>query len=648
MQKTKLIAVLCVLAVLLSVFSGCGDSQGKVPENAKKVQVLNKIAAAEVGEKYNLSKIIIEQKNVEYSASASYVDPASGKTVALDVTELSFVPEAAADILVKIFGKSDTDTYYTEVTVPMGEIKQVEENTLSDIMDSLLATDGAAGQAAEGVVKTVISDNQYIKGENSTSSLMVKFQNPTKSSEGAQLLTLSHYSLMAYYSARVWDNAAVTFWVYNPMEQDVQLKLTSYNEYNERTLLWDSEQNTQVQLAKAGEWTYVSFSLYKMGIDNVLFTDDSGIHKSRLTVDARCEGTEECTVYIDGLDVVLADTVEGLETGYEPPPLPEGDFSDLFATCQVVTSNEEASLSISDKGNGSEDSVCFGASEPLGSPSFRVNFPQETDISGFDYLKFDMYAEKCYPWASVSVIYIDENGEEQRSGKGFDTYREQWRTLYMNLDYVKDADLTRVVGFGFSINVSTNMVEDAFNCVYFDNLSLFTYPNAQPELPAPLVEDYDLISGPMCPANTIPGINGVCKVAEDEEGTQKSNSQLLFWTNTASGYPNVTTTFMFDEEQDWSKSQIFSFDSHMYGAHYLLMFTLITLDENDNIQYLKMRTDTVLTHWMTNSMPMNWFTAEDGSEADFSRVIGMTIGVDLAVNVTREIGHIFLDNVYVY
>ena len=61
-----------------------------------------------------------------------------------------------------------------------------------------------------------------------------------------------------------------------------------------------------------------------------------------------------------------------------------------------------------------------------------------------------------------------------------------------------------------------------------------------------------------------------------------------------------------------------------------------------------MRTDTVLTHWMTNSAPLNWFKAEDGSTPDLSRVIGMSVAVDLAVNVTKEVGHIFLDNVYIY
>lgn len=647
-MRKRVLILLCIAALLLGTFAGCGETVQQVPDNAKSVNLVNKIGLASVGEKYNLSKIIIEQRNVEYTATASYVDPDTGKTVDLEVTELCFVPDKKADILVKITGTSDKETYYSEITIPMEEHQQTEELIQTDALDALLASDGAAGEADEGVIKTVVFDSQYIKNDASVTALQVDFHNPEAADEGTFLVNLSNCALTPYYSARVWENAAVSFWAYNPMEKDIQFKLSSFNEYTAENLFWNSDNNTQVQTAKAGEWTLIQFSLYQMGIENVLFTDGTGIHTSQLKLLARYAGDGECTVYVDGLDVLPADAVEGLETGFVDIPAPEGNFVDLLEVYEISTNNDQASLSVSDNSNGGENSVCFGASEPVGWPSFRVDFGQELDLSGFDYLKFDMYAEKCYPWASVSVIYIDENGEEQRATKGFDTYREQWRTIYLNLDYLTDADLTRAVGLGFSINVSDNMVKDEFNCVYFDNVCLYERPNAQPDLPAAVQEDDDLISGSMTFANTLPGINGVCKVSQDEAGEAKSNSHLVFWTNTASGYPCVSATFMFDEEQDWSKNKIFSFDSHMDGAHYLLMFTLYTLDEFGNEQQLTMRTDTVLTHWMTNSAPLNWFKAEDGSTPDLSRVIGMSVAVDLAVNVTKEVGHIFLDNVYIY
>lgn len=643
MQLKKWIAMLCVLCLLFSaLLTGCDTLSfgGSEVSDAFSIKLKDSIPFAYVGTAYDLGDLIVAEDNVDYDFRATYVDPESGETKKLTVKKEKITPKKEVDISVTITAESSTETATLDVLIPI--------YTPSDVMDELLASDGAAGKADEGVVKTITHDSTYFKMDTSVSALQVCFENPEKDNDGTNLLELSHYSLMAYYSARIWPNAAVTFWAYNPMEQDVEFKLESFNEYTADSNFWDTADNTQSQIAKAGEWSLVTFSLYKMGIENVLFTDDALTHTSQLSLLARYAGEGSCTVYIDGLDIVNAELVDGLETGFVDIPAPTGDFSDLLSTCQIVNLTESASLSISQKGNDSSDSVCFGSYESVGRPTFRVNFPAETDISGFNYLKFDMFAENCYPWASVSVYYIDENGEEQHAGKGFDTYREKWRTLYLNFDYLGDIDLTRVTGFGFAINVSDHMVENAFNCVYFDNFMLYEYSNPQPVIPAPTVEDHDLISGPMCPANTIPGINGVCKLATDETGESKSNSKLVFWTNTASGYPCVDTTFLFDKEQDWSDNNILSFDSHMDGAHYLLMFTLITLDENDNIKYLKWRTDTVLTHWMTNSAPLSWFTAEDGSSPDFSRVIGMKIAVDLAVNVTSEVGHIYLDNVFVY
>ena len=77
---------------------------------------------------------------------------------------------------------------------------------------------------------------------------------------------------MAYVTDRVWTNAAVTCWVYNPMEQDVTFKLISHNPATNKTLLWDSVENTQIQIAKAGAWTNIVFPLYFWRI--VCYTDE--------------------------------------------------------------------------------------------------------------------------------------------------------------------------------------------------------------------------------------------------------------------------------------------------------------------------------------------------------------------------------------
>ena len=648
MPFKKISSLICVFAIFLSLFSGCGNREqsgehtGDQNDAANSlITVKDPVPVAYVGDAYQLVNIIVEEDEVEYSFAASYVDPETAERKELTVKRGKITPKVEADITVTVTAKKGEAVYTKDVTVPIYRAV--------DAVDRLLSSEGAAGAADAGVVKTIVKDSNFLHSDASTSSLEVVFSNPTAADDGTNLLTLSHYAMLPYYSAQVWKNAAVVFQVYNPNAQDVEFKLSSYNPANFKTLLWNSSENTQLQVAKAGQWTQIVFSLFDMDIRQPLFTSMDGVRDDILKVLARYTGSGECKIYIDSLDIVNADTVDGLQTGYVEAAVPAGDFSDLLSSCKVYTNEVTAKLSKSTNGNGTNTAYCFGANQPVGYPTFHLDFDKEIDISGFDYLKFDVYAEKCYPWVSVAIRYVDENGEVKKHGTTYDFYREQWRTIYLNLDYLNDADLTRVVGINFSIHIDNHFVENAFNCVYFDNISLYDYPEDQPQLEHATLEDTDLISGPMYAANIKPNTSGVCKVATDETGTARSNSTLLFWTNNACGYPNVYATFMFDQEQDWSKENVFSVDTHQHNAHYWMSFTLITLDDEGNERTFLWRHDTVLTHWMTNSAPFIWFKDADGNSAkaeDLTRVIGLRISVDLAVNITDEVGYIFFDNIY--
>lgn len=648
MPFKKISSLICVFAIFLSLFSGCGNREQSGEHTGDQndaahslITVKDPVPVAYVGDAYQLVNIIVEEDEVEYSFAASYVDPQTAERKELTVKRGKITPKAEADITVTVTAKKGEAVCTMDVTVPIYRAV--------DAVDRLLSSEGAAGAADAGVVKTIVKDSNFLHSDASTSSLEVVFSNPAAVDDGTNLLTLSHYAMLPYYSAQVWKNAAVVFQVYNPNAQDVEFKLSSYNPANFKTLLWNSSENTQLQVAKAGQWTQIVFSLFDMDIRQPLFTSMDGVRDDILKVLARYTGSGECKIYIDSLDIVNADTVDGLQTGYVEAAVPAGDFSDLLSSCKVYTNEVTAKLSKSTNGNGTNTAYCFGANQPVGYPTFHLDFDKEIDISGFDYLKFDVYAEKCYPWVSVAIRYVDENGEVKKHGTTYDFYREQWRTIYLNLDYLNDADLTRVIGINFSVHIDNHFVENAFNCVYFDNISLYDYPEDQPQLEHATLEDTDLISGPMYAANIKPNTSGVCKVATDETGTARSNSTLLFWTNNACGYPNVYATFMFDQEQDWSKENVFSVDTHQHNAHYWMSFTLITLDDEGNERTFLWRHDTVLTHWMTNSAPFTWFKDADGNSAkaeDLTRVIGLRISVDLAVNVTDEVGYIFFDKIY--
>lgn len=635
----KLTELVGTLLLALLVCTGCGEEGQISNENTLSVSLADNIPKAYVDESYDLSLLVAAEENVEYTYTASYMDPATGETKELKVRKGKITPKAEADIKVTVTAVCDESTSSAEFTVPV--------HISADIMDELLASDGVAGQADTGVAKTVTKESTYIYGDSSTSALAVRFSNPAAENEGTNLLNLSHYALQAYYSAQVWRNAAVSFWVYNPMEQAVSFKLISHNPENNKTLLWDSTDNTQVQTAQAGQWTQIVFSLYDMGITQPLFDAVTYSREDSLKLYARYAGFDSCTLYIDCLDIVHADTVEGLQTGYAENNLPVGDYTDLLKTCRVYTEDAVAKLTTSSKGNGSNSAYCFGTDQQIGYPTFYVDFPEVTNISGFDYLKFDVLAENCYPFVSVAIRYLDENGEVQKHGTSYDFYREQWQTLYVNLDYLKEADLTQAIGLSITIHADAKFVANAFNCVYFDNLSLYDYPNDEPQVLPATVEDNDIISGPFYASNTKPNTNGVCKVAADETGLTKSNSTLLFWTNNVSGYPRAHATFPYAQEQDWSNYHVLSFDAHQYHGHYWMGMTIIYLDENDKQQTLTFYHDTVLTNWQTVNAPLEWFKTESGESAKaehLKRVVGFRIAVDMAVNVSAEVAHIYFDN----
>lgn len=642
-MRAKILSLLCCITLLLpAVLSGCGGNQTETtaPSTpALTITLQEKFPTAYVGEAYDLSKLIQAEQGVKYEYDASYVDPESGKTVQLRVRNKRITPKAETDLSVTITATKGQLIATTNLVVPVVPVPPI-----TDIMDTLMCSEGIAGAAGQGVTKTISMDPTTLQGENSTSSLEVSFQNPADQNDGAQLITLSHYALHNYYTAQLWPNAAVTFRVYNPMEEDIRFKLASFNNQTQQTLGWGSPDNIQIQTAKAGQWTTVVFSLYDMGITQAIINTPAATSAEYLKLLARFDGEGQCKLYIDGLDIVPAATVDGLVTGYVKPQPPQGDYSDLLNTCSVYTDDPVAQLRPSTNGNGSKDALHFGVEENTNIPSFHLDFQEVTDISGFDYLKFDVNAENCTPKVTASIRYIDDAGNEVRDGHVYNFKRNVWQTLYLNLDSLERADLTRVVGITFFIHIE-QFASNVFNGIYFDNVSLYVYENDEPQLTPPIVEENDILNAPVYMINHDPGSTGVCKVTTDETGTPRSQSSLLLWTNTADRYPTAILTY--SEPQDWSEYNLMYFETHQADAHYWMCFKILYLDEYGAQRTLTMYHDSVFTNWFTTNAPLQWFKTETGESATaehLKQVVGFTITVDFANNVSGEVGYIFFDN----
>ncbi|MBR5569976.1 MAG: hypothetical protein IKW10_03685 [Oscillospiraceae bacterium] len=628
-MKKRILCTLCAMALLISgLLSGCGEKAAKKP--AIPITVKDEIPSATVGEAYDLAALVTQEEGVTYDFAASYQDPESGESKDLKIKKGKITPKAEADISVTITATKGKDSSSLKVIVPI--------RISADIMDQLLA------DSSDSIRLT--KDAEHLQGENSTSALEIKFTNGEK--PGTALLDLSHSYLYPYYSAQVWKNAAVSFWVYNPMEQDVELKLGCREFDADLTISWDSPENANAQIAKAKSWTNIALSLYDLGIVKPIMKPEDYAEDYSLEVLAHYTGEGECTLYVDGMDIVHADSVEGLISGYTASPLPSGDYSNLLQNNRVYTDDTIAQLTKSSVNNGSKYAYTFGSNQAIGYPTFYIDFPTATDISGFDYLKFDILADNAYPHVTVAIRYLDEHGEIQKHGISYDYYNNhQWQTIYLNLDYVHRADLTKVVGICFSVHMDSRFVAGQYNAVHFDNISLYQYPHNEPQMSPALVEDNDLISGKFQVANNQPNINGVCKVATDEAGKSRSNSALLFWTNNACGYPCVDATFHFDTAQDWSDYSILSFDTHQSHGHYWLEFTILYIDAFGNQQTALWRHDTILDAWKTNHASLDWFTNAAGETikpSELTQVVGFRIAANMAINVTAEVAQIYFDN----
>ena len=67
-----------------------------------------------------------------------------------------------------------------------------------------------------------------------------------------------------------------------------------------------------------------------MNITQPLISPPDQSRNDYLKVLAQYAGEGVCTLYIDGVDIVHADTIPELQTSYIAPALPSGNFSDLL------------------------------------------------------------------------------------------------------------------------------------------------------------------------------------------------------------------------------------------------------------------------------------------------------------------------------
>ncbi len=629
----KKVMILCAVIMALCFFA-VGCQEDTQPQEPLTLSLSENIKAAQMGKNYALKDLFVEQEGVQYSFQVSYVDALSGEENEIPISEkLKFMQEYPADVKVTITAVRGQERVSKEISIPV-----VYD---ADIIDCLLSTGGKAGYADPGVTKALCFDTSYLKHSSSKTSLAITFTGAAE--DGVTILDLCHYSMIPYYSARVWNDAVVSFWVFNPMQEDIELRLKIKDGNAKININWNSPSNTQVQYAKAGEWTQVFFSLKQYGVDGLLYMDEDLTRNDILEVQAQYQAAEPCNLYIDCLDVIpayqLADVLPDVEIPAQP--------IDLLQKCKVTVSSLGSNGSyqtVKTSTNGSEDAFRIAASAKAGYPMIKLKFRSVTDISGYDFLRFDVKATNASPWTGIYLKYLDKNGKEQSATYYADFKEGSWRSVNIPLHMFTDADLTRVTAIHLCVNFSDGFREGAENELLFDNVYLTTLEASAPSNQPALMEDDDLISGPFQWNGTggiLEGRNGIIKVSEDENGKSRSNSALVFWANTTSGYPRAS--FFFDAPQDWSDVTEMYIDTRMENAYGWVSIDLITFDEDGMIDYIQYTFDAINSAWNTHVIPIQWF---DTAELPLIYGIRLTCNLD-GYFVSGTVSKVYIDNLYI-
>ena len=316
------IFLMLLTAVLLVSFAACKEDSATdtSADGILRIETVKILPTAYIDEPYDLWEIIVPEDGVEYSATACYtkvtLNPDSNaynfEEIPLEVTDFSFIPVTLENTVVTLQAKRGEETATKVVSI--GTTVRAEP------LDDLYKSTGTLGWAEAGISKSVCNDSRYVYGENSTTSLHVKFDGMDPHEWGQNFMELSSPLAQKYFTDQLWNNAIVTFWVYNPMEQDIEFQLV-VNDHTQPVMTdWTGEEgNFRRQFAKAGEWTQLFFSLRRMGTTHKLVHDQ--LNTESLSIKFRYNGysttqTYQFDFYLDNLDVVPADMYPDVDTTY--------------------------------------------------------------------------------------------------------------------------------------------------------------------------------------------------------------------------------------------------------------------------------------------------------------------------------------------
>lgn len=424
-QSIRNVFLIVLAAILLVSFAACTTgSDNENGDNLLQIETIKILPKAYINEPYDLWEILIPEDGVEYSATACYTEVTLNAETneydfvekTLEVEDLYFTPVTLENTIVTLQAKRGKET--------ATKIVSIGTTVRADPLDDLYKSTGILGWAEAGISKSVCNDSRYIKGENSATSLHVKFDGMDPHEWGQNFMELSNETAQRYFTDQIWSNAIVTFWVYNPMDQDIEFQLVVNDQTHPVMTDWTGEEgHYRRQFAKAGQWTQIFFSLRRMGTTHKLVNNQ--FSTETLNIKFRYVGfsttqTYQFEFYLDDLDVVPGETYpeidttntatnETLEQGWENMSQDTGwqGAITIYDYENVMGEGSECSLYATfdtDKGPSSPF-VVLNPEMMLGT-TYMSQLPDMTGGTLTSYFKF----EKAY--ADVKVDLIKMMGKE--------------------------------------------------------------------------------------------------------------------------------------------------------------------------------------------------------------------------------------------
>jgi len=307
--KTLVPLLLPLTAVLVS---GCDGGQG----NSLNIQFSFITPTAYVGEEYDFSDVLSMEEGVNYSIDVYYQNFYTMEEKTLPVTNgFSFTPTELFDVSVLVTAKKGRATAQKTKNVPVSQ--------RADPVDELLESSGDAGWADNGFSKELITDSTYFKEENGHSALSVRYQGSNPYPWGGVFMTLNSFFLLPHWTDQTWENAVISFWIFNSTDYALEFQPRIVDEYTGLTDIDWGNQLIVPQFAEPNGWTEINFSLKHMGIQHPLFVDEDGIRNDTVSIKTKWAGTPESgdevynyQFFLDGVDIVpyTADRFPNVDT----------------------------------------------------------------------------------------------------------------------------------------------------------------------------------------------------------------------------------------------------------------------------------------------------------------------------------------------